>query len=163
MAAGKAIPISTVNLAGSAAVKATVRERGWYRITQPQLLAAGLGAGTDPRLLQLYADGAEVPMRVLGEPRHVDAGDAIEFFGVGLDNAVTDTRTYWVVAGNSAGQRIPQVSGGGGQPGDKSFPFTIERKDRTIYFSALRNGEVENCSAPSWEAAPSINRSTSAT
>ncbi|HEX5735307.1 MAG TPA: C25 family cysteine peptidase [Blastocatellia bacterium] len=145
MAAGKAIPINTVDLAGSAAVKASVRERGWYRITQPQLLAAGLAAGTDPRLLQLYADGAEVPMRVLGEADgSFDASDAIEFFGVGLDNAVTDTRNYWVVAGNSAGQRIQQVSGSGGQPGDKSFRFTIERKDRSIYFSALRNGEVEN-------------------
>jgi hypothetical protein len=145
MAAGKAIPINTVDLAGSAGVKASVRERGWYRITQPQLLAAGLAAGTDPRLLQLYADGVEVPMRVLGEGDGTfDLSDAIEFYGIGLDNAVTDTRIYWVVAGNSAGQRIQQVSGAGGQPGDNSFGFTIERKDRTIYFSALRNGEVEN-------------------
>ncbi len=145
MAAGKAIPVNTVELAGMAAVKASVRERGWYRITQPQLLAAGLAAGTDPRMLQLYADGAELPMRVLGElDGSFDSVDALEFYGVGLDNAVTDTRTYWVVAGNSAGQRIQQVTGAGGQPGDKSFRFTIERKDRTIYFSALRNGEVEN-------------------
>jgi hypothetical protein len=144
-AAGKAIPINTVDLAGAAAVKVAVREKGWYRITQPQLLAAGLAAGADPRLFQLYADGQEVPMRVIGQDDgSFDANDALEFYGVGLDNAVTDTRVYWVLAGNTAGQRIQQVPGGGGQPGDTSFRFTVERKDRTIYFSALRNGEIEN-------------------
>ena len=145
MAAGKAIPVNTLDLAGTAAVKATVRERGWYRITQPQLLAAGLAAGADPRMLQVYADGAEVPIRVTGEGDGAfGPEDFLEFYGVGLDNAVTDARTYWVVAGNTAGQRIQQVSGGAGQPGGKSFRFTMERKDRTIYFSALRNGETEN-------------------
>jgi hypothetical protein len=145
LAAGKSIPVNTVDLAGSAAVKVAVREKGWYRITQSQLLAAGLAAGADPRLLQLYADGQEVPMRVIGQDDgSLDANDTLEFYGVGLDDAVTDTRIYWVVAGSTAGQRIQQVQGAGGQPGDGSFRFTIERKERTIYFSALRNGETEN-------------------
>jgi hypothetical protein len=142
-AAGK--QINVVDLAGVAAVKLAVRDRGWHRITQPQLVAAGLNPNTDPRLLQLYVDGQEVPMRVDGqEDGTFSSNEAIEFYGVGLDTAVTNTHTYWVVAGQTAGQRIQQVQGAGGAPGDGSFRFTVERKDRTIYFSALRNGDTEN-------------------
>jgi hypothetical protein len=142
-AAGK--QINVVDPSGMAAVKLAVRDRGWHRVTQAQLLAAGLSPGVDPRQLQLYVDGQELPMRVVGESDgSLDPGDTLEFYGVGLDTAVTNLHTYWVVAGQTAGQRIQQVAGGGGLPGDGSFRFTVERKDRTIYFSALRNGETEN-------------------
>ena len=32
----------------------------------------------------------------------------------------------------------------GGQPAGHGFPYAVERKDRTVYFSSLRNGEREN-------------------
>src|SRR5262249_26776700 len=35
-----------------------------------------------------------------------------------------------------------------GTPGTASFQYTVERKDRTIYFSALRNGDEENFFGP---------------
>ena len=142
-AAGK--QINVVDPSGMAAVKLAVRDRGWHRITQPQLVAAGLNPNVDPRLLQLYVDGVEVPMFVAGqEDGAFSSNEAIEFYGVGLNNAVTNTHTYWVIAGQTAGQRIQQVQGAGGSPAGGSFPFTVERKDRTIYFSALRNGDTEN-------------------
>ena len=142
-AAGK--QINVVDPSGMAAVKLAVRDKGWHRITQPQLLAAGLNPNVDPRLLQLYVDGVEIPMTVEGQADGVFSSDeAIGFYGIGLDTYATNTHTYWVVAGQTAGQRIQQVQGAGGSPGGGSFPFTVERKDRTIYFSSLRNGDTEN-------------------
>ena len=129
-------------LAAQPAVKLSVSQEGLYRVTQPELLAAGLNAGVDPRRLQLYVDGREVPMRVTGE----DDGrfDAIEFYGLGLDRSWSNTRVYWLVVGARPGQRIALVSALGGQPAGSSFPYRVERKDRSVYFSALRNGEQEN-------------------
>jgi hypothetical protein len=61
-------------------VKLGVRREGWYRVTQPELVAAGLNPNADPRLLQLYVDEQEVPIRVAGqEDGRFDPSDAIEF------------------------------------------------------------------------------------
>ena len=139
-----------VDLAGQAAVKLCVRQEGWYRVTQQELLAAGLSPSTDPRLLQLYVDGQQLPFIVTGESDgRFDPTDAIEFYGIGLDVPSTDTRTYWLAAGSQPGARIsvsPTRGGIGSLPA--SFAYTVERKDRTIYFSALRNGAAENFFGP---------------
>ena len=137
-------------LAGQAAVKISVRQEGWYRVTQPELLAAGLSPTVDPRLLQLYVDGQQMPISVVGEADgKLNPPDAVEFYGVGLDIPSTDTRTYWLVAGTTPGKRIgvspirTSIAGGAA-----SFTYSVERKDRTIYFSALRNGDAENFFGP---------------
>jgi hypothetical protein len=138
------------SLAGQAAVKIGVRQEGWYRVTQQELLAAGLNPTTDPRLLQLYVDGQQLPISVIGESDgKFNQTDAIEFYGIGLDIPSTDTRSYWLVAGSQAGKRIGvSPTGGGIAGGASSFPYTVERKDRTLYFSALRNGDAENFFGP---------------
>jgi hypothetical protein len=135
-----------IDLAGQAAVKIAVKQEGWYRVTQSELLAAGLSPTADPRLLQLYVDGQQLPFIVTGEiDGRLDATDAIEFYGLGLDTPSTDTRSYWLVAGSQPGKRISVSPTGGGIGAlAASFPYTVERKDRTLYFSALRNGDAEN-------------------
>src|SRR5438093_2624734 len=139
--------------AAQAAIKLAVRQEGWYRVTQPALVAAGLNPRMDPRLLHLYVDGVEVPIRITGQENgRFDAGEAVEFYGLGLDESWTDTRVYWLAVGSGPGQRITPVAASGhmpratsgGQEIARSFPYTVERKDRTVYFSALRNGEREN-------------------
>ncbi|HXH09252.1 MAG TPA: C25 family cysteine peptidase [Alphaproteobacteria bacterium] len=132
-------------LAAQPAMKLGIRHEGWYRVTQADLVAAGLDPKVDPRLLQLYVDGQEVPVLVTGEDDgRFDAADAVEFYGLGLDEAWTDERVYWLVAGTRAGRRIARVSASGGQPVGNSFPYTVERRDRVVYFPALRNGDREN-------------------
>jgi hypothetical protein len=122
-----------------------LRQEGWYRVTQPELVAAGPNPGADSRFLQLYVDGREIPIRVTGqEDGRFDPADAVEFYGVGLDESWTDTRVYWLVVGARAGARIPVVSSHGGQATSNSFPYTVERRERSVYFSSLRNGEREN-------------------
>jgi len=132
-------------LAGRPSVKLTIKEQGWYRVTQPELVAAGLNPMVNPRYLQLYVDGVEQPMCVRGEAdSRFDSGDAIEFYGVGLDTLSTDARVYWLIEGTSLGKRIQVYQGKGAPLGISSFPYVLEKRDRTIYFAALKNGEASN-------------------
>ena len=140
-------PVTTTqqNFASQPSVKLTIKEQGWYRVTQPELVAAGLNPKVNPRYLQLYADGVEQPMWVRGEgDSRFDPQDAIEFYGVGLDTLSTDARVYWLVEGVKPGKRIRVYQGKGVPLGVSSFPFTIEKRDRTIYFAALKNGDCSN-------------------
>lgn len=170
-------------LAGQWAVKLGVKQDGWYRVTQSELVAAGFDANTDARFLQLYVDGRQVPMRVNGGETSLGANGSIEFYGQGLDTPTTDTHIYWLVVGTAPGLRIP-VSRPGGKLSDgwkpggagntsglaaptdvagasvlstsepkvpaplgapsQSFAYTVERKERLLYFSSLLNGEAEN-------------------
>ena len=132
-------------LAAQPAVKLSVRHEGWYRVTLPELLAAGLPPTVDPRNLQLYVDGQHVPILITGqEDGRFDPDDTLDFYGVGLDASWTDARVYWLVVQGGPGRRLRPVTAPGGSPADHSFPYTVERQDRTVYFSALRNGEREN-------------------
>ena len=135
-------------LAARAAVKISVNRPGWYRITQPELVAAGLAPRAKARTLRLFVDGVEQAMMVRGEEDGLfGPADAIEFYGTGVDTPYTDTRTYWLVADSRPGLRMrvhpraglhaPPVNAG-------SFGFTVQQKERSIYFAALRNGEAEN-------------------
>lgn len=164
-------------LASRPGVKIGVRAAGWYHVTREQLVAAGLVASADPSRLQMYAGGAEVPIRV-------GTDGSVEFYGEGLDVQSTDTRVYWLVEGDAAGLRtnagrsasappvrpdgVDDAAGpGGAENGDgvgqsggmpavtvipfeqppappDSFSYTLERRDRSVYFSGLQNGEAEN-------------------
>jgi subtilisin-like proprotein convertase family protein len=133
------------NLAGRAGVKMLVKQEGLYRVTQQELAAAGFDTSVNPRFMQVFAGGREQPIRVVGgEGGKFNAVDSIEFYGVGLDSAWTDARAYWLVAGSQPGKRIRTETGGRGPVAGESFAYTVERKDRGVYFSALRNGDKEN-------------------
>jgi hypothetical protein len=128
-----------------AAAKLSVKEEGWYRVTQPELVAAGLDPTVDPRFLQLLAGGEEQPIKVTGdEDGRFDPSDQIEFYGIGVDSAVTDSRAYWLAAGLEPGRRVRTAQPTGHKSAAPSFLYTVERRDRTLYFSSLRNGEKEN-------------------
>ena len=147
-------------LAAQPGVKIYIKEDGWYRVGEPELVAAGLSPGVDPRYLQLYADGEEQSMMVTGsDDGRFDEEDAIEFYGTGLDTPFTAAHVYWLVVGSRPGRRldtpftdirlglgkrmrIPRGLRGRGAP--LSFPFSVELKERTFYFAALTNGEREN-------------------
>jgi hypothetical protein len=137
------------DLAGQPAVKLSVKQEAWYRVSQQDLVAAGLSTTADARNLQLYVDGRQVPMVVNGESDgKLDPSDSVEFYGVGLNSAVTNTRVYWLVAGTQPGARINSTKTDGSQNAPGSYTTAVERKDRTIYFSGLRNGEAENFFGP---------------
>jgi hypothetical protein len=133
------------NLASQPAVKISVKEEGLYKLTQGQLVAAGVAANVDPRLLQLYVDGRQQAITVAGESDgSFDASDWVEFYGIGLDEPSTDRRVYWLAAGKQPGLRINRLAAAAITRNFGSFPYTVERRDRGLYFSALLNGEKEN-------------------
>ncbi|TLY39614.1 MAG: DUF2341 domain-containing protein, partial [Nitrospirae bacterium] len=121
-------------LAAGPAIKLGVSAEGWYRVDQPTLIAAGLDPRVDPRRLQLFVEGREVPLVVTGaQDGRLEPRDAIEFYGVGLDTPWTDIRTYWLVEGQQAGQRVGGNEWRGRtQPGPASFPFTITWQPREL-------------------------------
>jgi hypothetical protein len=137
------------DLAGSFAIKMSVTERGWYRVTQAELVAAGLDPKVNPRFLRLFVDGKEQPIRVKGQSDgRFGKNDFIEFYGEGIDTLSTDTRVYWLVVGETRSKRISNVSSQRNRQEHPSIPFTVEIKERSLYFSALLNGEEDNFFGP---------------
>jgi hypothetical protein len=137
------ISSSLVNsFAGQPAAKLLVKHDGFYRVTIAELVAAGIDPHADPEKLQLYADGRQIPIRVQTDGK--GQVSSVEFYGVGLDTTSTDARTYWLISGVEAGLRMQQEEWSRGVPGSSSFLLEVERRDRTVYFSGLRNGEREN-------------------
>jgi len=139
------VSVQQASLASERGVKIGVRRAGWYRLSQAELIGAGLDPKTDPRTLRLFVDGTELPIKVAGQgDGRFDSNDSVEFYGLGLNTPSTDTRVYWLTAGTQAGLRISKGALAKGYPSGESFAYTVERRDRTIYFSALKNGDEEN-------------------
>ena len=139
-------------IAAGPAVKIQVSESGWYRLTQAQLVSAGLDPAANARMLQLYVDGEEIPMLVSGDGANLKPTDTVEFYGLGLDTPTTDLRTYWLVNGSAPGQRISGRRNKAGSyyvpwpqsPSLASFSNTTERQEKLTYFGNLLNGDAEN-------------------
>jgi hypothetical protein len=140
------------SIAAGPAVKIEVNRTGWYRLNQAELVAAGLDPSVDSRLLQLYVDGAEVPIELSNNGPRFNTGDTLEFYGVALDTPTTDTRTYWLIKGDTFGKRI-SAKRSKVLPGSQnftdgtstgSFLYTVERREKLIYSSHLLNGDAEN-------------------
>ncbi|HXI90111.1 MAG TPA: C25 family cysteine peptidase [Blastocatellia bacterium] len=139
-------PAIQFDLAGGPAAKVSVRHEGWYTLSSSQLVAGGLKQNPNPDRLQMYVDGVQVPINVITDDKKQLS--AVEFYGVGLDAAYTDARVYWIVEGKENGLRIQQVNADAHPSSDRSFNYSVERRDRTVYFSSLRNGERENFFGP---------------
>ena len=88
-------------------VKILVRHEGWYRVTQPDLVKAGLDPNVDPALLHLYAEAVEQPMQITGAtagPGGFGPQAAINFYGTGIDTVFSGTRVYWLATCEVAGR-----------------------------------------------------------
>ncbi len=127
------------------ALKISVRHEGWYRITQAELAAVGFDVKSNPHTLQLFVDGRELPILVsTNKNGRFDHSSFIEFYGLGIDTPSTDSHTYWLTQGKQKGKRVSQSKGEGVSTSSTGFAYSVERRDRNIYFAALKNGEREN-------------------
>jgi uncharacterized repeat protein (TIGR01451 family) len=136
-------------LAAQPAVKIFVDHEGWYRITQPQLVTAGLSPAADARSLHLFAEGVEQPIRVTGAASGFGPQAAIEFYGTAIDTPYSAQRVYWLTLSNQPGLRIPDASASGSAgPQAQSFIQTLELKPRTTYFAALLREDTDNFFGP---------------
>lgn len=125
-------------IAAQPGAKIFVDREGWYRVTRASLVGAGYEPGVDLKDLRLFTGGVEQPMLVRD-------GDAVEFYGVPQDTAWTGSRIYWLTAAGRGGLRVATAKvGRRGSPAGPSFPFAVERRDRTVYFAALTNNGDES-------------------
>jgi len=135
------------SIASQSAVKIAINKTGWYHLNMIDLLAAGLISNANPATLQMLVGGTEIPIKVNIKTAGVlSSDDSIEFYGSAIDTPTSNTRIYWLVAGSQTGKRIgvQQSPGSNINTGAGSFAYTVERKDRSLYFSSLRNGDAEN-------------------
>ncbi len=150
-------------IANQQAVKLSVSQEGWYRVSQSDLLTAGFPANADPSKLQLVVDGQEVPITVttasggtVGKGGSIGKGgkptvaewDGIEFYGIGTDSPFTANHVYWLTVGDQNGLRIQQVGPQAGSPVAPSFSYTVERRDKLVYFPSLKNDGGEKFFGP---------------
>lgn len=126
-------------IAAQNGVKIFVNHDGWYRVSAEQLQTSGFDINSNFVNWKLFANGNEVPIKV-------NSDYSIEFFGRGTDTPSTDKQVYYLVNGDSAGQRVRGVKGGrmGQTPTVSSFANTVKLQDKTIYASGILNGEAEN-------------------
>lgn len=157
----KAITSSAQNigfqLAARPGIKILVDHEGWYRVTQPQLVAAGLRPNTNSNLLHLYAEGVEQPIRITGGGGTFGPQSAIEFYGTAIDTPYSGQRVYWLSEQGRTGLRIGDASPGGtASPQPSSFTQTLELKPRTTYFAALLRENTDNFFGPLISPTPDV-------
>ena len=93
-------------IAAQPGLKIGVKQDGWYRVTQPAMVAAGFDVSADASNLRLFADAAEVPIEVSRSSGPLGANDYLEFYGTALDTPTTDTHVYYLINGSQAGLRV---------------------------------------------------------
>jgi hypothetical protein len=93
-------------IAAQTGLKIGIKQDGWYRVTQAQMVAAGFNPTVDIRNLRLFGDAQEVAINTSQFSGAFGPSDYIEFYGRGLDLPTTDTRIYYLIAGTSPGKRV---------------------------------------------------------
>jgi peptidase C25-like protein/peptidase S24-like protein len=146
-----------LQLAAMPAVKILVDHEGWYRLPQPQLVAAGLPANVHANFLHLYAEGVEQPIRITGSHGGFGPQGAIEFYGTAIDTPYSGQRVYWLVEQRKPGLRVPEAAAAGSAaPQAPFFLQTVELKPRTTYFAALLREDTDNFFGPLISPTPDL-------
>lgn len=93
--------------------KIQVNQDGIYQLTYTDLANAGLPVSSlDPRTFQLFNQGVEVALNVIGEADGVfDASDAVLFYGQKINTKYTNTNVYWLSYGVTNGLRMAVMDG----------------------------------------------------
>ncbi len=122
--------------------KITLSSDGLYKITCDQLSAAGVDvAGLDPSTIQLFKQGSELAINVLGANWSTcDASDYLVFFGKGIVNKYSSTNTYWLTFGKQTGKRMAVRDGSGVSPAS-TFTSTVHLEQDRYYETNLPAGE----------------------
>lgn len=152
--AATALPAPTASedqrqLLGRPSLRVMVSHDGWYRLTQAELIRAGMDENIDPRTLRLFFAGQEQPLLVSGESDgRLDPEDRVEFYGRGIASPFSNHAVYFLGWGDSAGKRIrlsreaPRALVSGG------FEAVVEKAERKSYFASLLNGDNDNFFGP---------------
>jgi Peptidase family C25 len=139
------------------AVKLSISSDGICRITDEIDFS-----DTDPRNIQVFSQGEEVPVYVHGEADGVfDPGDYLEFLCYryrnpdGTDNLYTDTNVYWVTWGEEPGERLSTLDGsipGAGLAADYVETLFLDENHvyayGDYYWDSIRVNDVKSFNIP---------------
>jgi len=83
-------------------------EAGLYHLTYDELELAGVPVTTlDPCNLQLFSQGAQVPIQVIGEKDgHFDVSDQVVFYAENANSKYAAENIYWLAVGETRGLRM---------------------------------------------------------
>ena len=133
-------PVTQRWVASQPGVRIGVKTDGFYRLTRAELQAGGFDVTAPTARWQLYVNGVEQAINVGG------SGDYIEFYGKGVENLYADTQVYFLVVGPNNGRRINSMIRRRVNSSviSNSYSQYFYKKERTLYLSALLNGDAEN-------------------
>lgn len=131
-------------IAAMKGVKLFVKNTGWYSVDMNQLAQSGFDINSNKDMWQLFVGGNEVPLRI--SYKRQSNSFAVEFYGEGIDTNISNEQVYYLVKGNQAGMRLPEIKSRpiSGAADSLGYDVTVQRKDRSIYISSLLNGDKEN-------------------
>lgn len=93
-----------------------VRETGFYKLTFPELIAAGVPIGSfDIDTLKMFHLGEEIAIKEI-------PGEAVVFYGESIDSKYTADNVYWLTYGGGDGRRMTPVVG---TPQEASIPTSF--------------------------------------
>jgi hypothetical protein len=127
-------------IAARPALKISIKNDGWYRVTQQDMAGAGFNPAVDIRNLRLFAEGQEVAINTSQAIGAFGSSDYIEFYGSGLDVPTSDTRIYYLIADTIPGKRVGGElhldSGAGAPPQPVAIP-TVTVTIRPTWFGFI--------------------------
>jgi len=136
-------------LAAGSAVKIAVASSGVVRVPAESLFAAGLPVGTRASSIQMFREARPIARTVLAaDNRTLQLGDAVEFYGYGMDSRYSGTAVYWLTSGDGMGEEIRAAPGTVQDAGSASFLAAAEFRERLTWFGAARNGDAEKFFGP---------------
>jgi hypothetical protein len=136
-------------LAGSQALKLVVSRAGVVRVPAESLFAAGLPVGTAVSSLRLFREARPVARTVLSaDGRTLRPGDAIEFYGYGMDTRYSGSAVYWLTTGLGPAREIPTIPAAAGAATVSTFLAASEIRERLTWFGAAVNGDAEKFFGP---------------
>lgn len=103
-----------------------IQQPGMYKLSYSELQAAGLPlASLDPRSFQLFNQGSEVAIQVVGEADQVfNENDVLLFYSEAYNTKYSRENVYWLTYGKTA-QGL-RMSGRDGAPGAASTPDSYQ-------------------------------------
>jgi len=136
-------------LAAGQAVKLSVSDAGVLHVPAESLFAAGIPVGAVASSLQLFREGHPVARTVLSaDGQTLQPGDALEFYGYGMDTRYSGTAVYWLTAGSGTGAETATAAASSGEVGPTTFQASAEIRERLAFFGAARNGDAEKFFGP---------------
>lgn len=120
-----------------------IREDGMYRLTYDELAATGLPVATlDPQTLQMFYQGQEIAIQVIGEEDGIfNLTDEVIFYGEGLESKYTEDNAYWLTYDSEPGLRMDiRDSAAIGTPVE-DYTAEVHMEENHLYRSILPGGD----------------------